>query len=48
MNRDKPELTWDGICKQIGKKRFDPTPKTRLGRLLKSSGPERTKKGVGT
>ena len=42
---DKPELTWDRICKQIGKKRLEPTPRTRLGRLLKSSKPERAKKG---
>ena len=39
MNRDKPELTWDRVCKQIGKKRFEPTPRTRFGRLLKSSKP---------
>ena len=42
MNKDKSGLTWDKICKQIGKKRFEPTPRTRLGRLLKSSRPEKT------
>ena len=36
---DKPELTWDRICKQIGKKRFEPTPRTRVGRVLQSSKP---------
>ena len=41
---DKPELTWDRICKQIGKKRFEPTPRTRLGRLLKSNIPEKMQK----
>ena len=41
MNKDKPELTWDRICQQIGKKRFGPTPRTRHGRLLKSSRPEK-------
>ena len=39
MNKDKPELTWDRICKQVGKKRFDSTPRTKFGRLLKSSKP---------
>ena len=39
MNKDKPELTWDRICKQIGKKRFEPTPRTNFGRLLQSSKP---------
>ena len=37
MNKDKLELTWDRICQQIGKKRFEPTPRTKFGRLLKSS-----------
>ena len=46
MNKDKPELTWEKICQQIGKKRFEPTPRTRFGRLLQSSKPGRTKKGV--
>ena len=36
---DKLELTWDRICKQIGKKRFEPTPRTRVGRVLQSSKP---------
>jgi hypothetical protein len=36
---DKPELTWDRICQQVGKKRFEPTPRTHFGRLLKSSKP---------
>ena len=44
MNKDKPELTWDRICQQIGKKRFEPTPRTRLGRLLKSTRPEKMQK----
>ena len=39
MNKDKPELTWDIICKQIGKKRFQPTPRTHFGRLLRFSKP---------
>ena len=39
MNKDKPELPWDRICQQIGKKRFEPTPRTRFGRLLQSSKP---------
>ena len=46
MNKDKPELTWERIYKQIDKKRFELTQRTRLGRLLKSSKPERAKKGV--
>ena len=46
MNKDKLELTWDRICQQIGKKRFEPTPRTRFGRLLQSSKPEKTKKGL--
>jgi hypothetical protein len=46
MNKDKPELTWDRICQQVGKKRFEQTPRTRFGRLLQSSKLERTKKGV--
>ena len=33
----KPELTWDRICEQVGKKRFEPTPRTYFGRLLESS-----------
>jgi len=37
MNKDKPELSWDKICKQVGKKRFEPNPRTKFGRLLKSS-----------
>lgn len=44
MNKDKPELTWDRICQQIGKKRFEPTPRTRFGRLLKSSRSDKTQK----
>jgi len=39
MNKDKPELTWDIICKQIGKKRFQLTPRTHFGRLLRFSKP---------
>ena len=46
MNKDKPELTWDRICQQIGKKRFEPNSRTRFGRLLQSSKSEKTKKGV--
>ena len=46
MNKIKSELTWDGICQQIGKRRFEPTPRTRFGRLLQSSKSEKTKKGV--
>ena len=42
---DKPELTWDRICQQVGKKRFEPTPRTRFGRLLQSSKPRKTRKG---
>ena len=45
MNKDKPELTWNRICQQIGKKRFKPTPRTRFGRLFQFSKPER-KKGL--
>ena len=41
---DKPELTWDRICKQIGKKRFEPTPRTKFGLLLKSSKPSENSK----
>ena len=41
---DKPELTWDRICKQIGKKQFEPTSRIRLGRLFKFSRPDKTKK----
>ena len=44
MIDDKPELTWDRVCQQVGKKRFDSTPRTRFGRLLQSSKPERTQK----
>ena len=36
---DKPELSWDRICKQVEKKRFDSTPRTYFGRLLQSSKP---------
>ena len=36
---DKQELTWDRICQQIGKKRFEQNPRTRFGRLLQSSKP---------
>ena len=39
MMNDKPELTWDRICKQVGKKRSEPNPRTKFGRLLKSSKP---------
>ena len=41
---DKPELTWDKICQQVGKKRFNATPRTHFGRLLKSSKSEQTPK----
>ena len=34
---DKPELTWDRICQQVGKKRIDRTPRTYFGRLLESA-----------
>jgi hypothetical protein len=44
MNKYKSELTWDRICKQIGKKLFEPTPRTRFGRLLQSSKSEKTQK----
>ena len=37
---DKPELTYDKICKQIGKKRIDRNPKTRFGIQLQKSKPE--------
>jgi hypothetical protein len=36
---DKPELTWDRICQQVGKERFNATPRTHFGRLVKSSKP---------
>ena len=39
MNKDKPELTWDRICQQAGKKRIDRTPRAYFGRLLKFSKP---------
>jgi len=41
---DKPELTWDRICQQVVKKRFDSTPRTYFGRLLKSSKPTENSK----
>ena len=41
---DKPELTWDKICQQVGKKRFDSIPKTHFGRLLQSSKPTENSK----
>jgi len=44
MNKDKREPTWDRICQQVGKKRFDPNPRTYFGRLLRSSRPERIQK----
>ena len=36
---DKPELTYDRICEQIGKKRIDRTPRDRFGQPLKSQEP---------
>ena len=44
MNKDKSEVTWDRICQQVGKKRFDTTPSTYFGRLLRSSRPEKIQK----
>jgi hypothetical protein len=41
---DKPELTWDRICQQVGKKRFNATPRTPFGRLLKFSKPTENRK----
>ena len=40
----KPELTWDRNCEQVGKKRFEPTPRTYFGRLLESSKPSENSK----
>lgn len=34
---NKPELTWDRICEQVGKKRIDRTPRDRFGQPLDSS-----------
>ena len=44
MNKDKTELTWDRICNQISKKRFNSTPRTHFARLRKSSKPDKTQK----
>ena len=33
----KPEITWDRICEQVGKKRIDRTPRDIFGQPLKSS-----------
>ena len=34
---NKPELTWDRICEQIGKKRIDPTARDIFGKPLDTS-----------
>ena len=34
---NKPELTWDRICEQVGKKRIDRTPRDIFGQPLESS-----------
>ena len=44
ISKDKPKLTWNRICQQVGEKRFESTPRTYFGRLLKSSQPEKTSK----
>lgn len=40
---NKPELTWDRICEQVGKKRIDRTPRDRFGQPLKSQEPTNEK-----
>ena len=40
MINNKPEVTWDKICQQVGKTRIDINPKTRFGIQLKKTEPE--------
>ena len=36
---NKPELTWDRICEQVGKERIDRTPRDIFGQPLNPQKP---------
>ena len=40
---NKPEITFDRICQQVGKKRIDRTPRDIFGQPLKSQEPTNEK-----